>query len=60
VAAGAGVRAGAVVPLMALQDIAPVVAALLGIRFSAPDGVLLPGILAPASASSAEDADASP
>jgi predicted AlkP superfamily pyrophosphatase or phosphodiesterase len=53
VAAGAGVRAGAVVPLMALQDIAPIVAALLGIPFAAPDGVLLPGILAPSRTSAA-------
>jgi predicted AlkP superfamily pyrophosphatase or phosphodiesterase len=47
VAAGAGIRAGAVVPEMRLVDVAPLVAALLGIEFSAPDGVLLPGLLAP-------------
>jgi hypothetical protein len=32
---------------MTLQDVAPVVAGLLGIGFDAPDGVLLPGLLAP-------------
>ena len=43
---GAGVRAGAVVPRMGSVDVAPLVARLLGLRFDAPDGVLLPGLLA--------------
>jgi len=30
---------------MGLQDVAPIVASLLGIPFNAPDGVLYPGIL---------------
>jgi hypothetical protein len=45
VAWGSGVAAGRVVPLMGLVDVAPVVAALLGLDFTAPDGVLRPGIL---------------
>ena len=46
VAAGAGVRRGIEVPALALEQIAPLVAALLGIDFEAPDGVLMPGVLA--------------
>lgn len=42
---GAGFRKGAVVPVMGLEDVAPLVAALLGLRFEAPDGILLPGVL---------------
>lgn len=43
---GAGIKKGAVVPVMGLQDVAPVVAKLLGLSFDAPDGVLYPGIVA--------------
>jgi predicted AlkP superfamily pyrophosphatase or phosphodiesterase len=46
VAWGSGVADGRVVPIMGLVDVAPVVAALLGVEFGAPDGVLRPGILA--------------
>ena len=46
VAKGAGIRAGAVVPEMSLTAIAPLVAELLGLEFEAPDGILLPGLLA--------------
>ena len=46
IAKGAGIRAGAVAPLMSLTAIAPLVAELLGLDFHAPDGVLLPGLLA--------------
>lgn len=45
VASGAGVRAGAVVPLFPLQHIAPFIAALLDLDFPAADGVLFPGLL---------------
>ncbi|HET9982607.1 MAG TPA: hypothetical protein VFQ38_03435, partial [Longimicrobiales bacterium] len=45
-AAGAGVRAGAVAPLLPLTAVAPIAAALLGLDFDAPDGVLYPGLLA--------------
>lgn len=45
VAWGAGVARGGVVQGMGLVDVAPVVAALLGLDFEAPDGVLRPGIL---------------
>lgn len=45
IAWGAGVSSGRVIPLMGLEDVAPVVAALLGLDFHAPDGVLRPGIL---------------
>lgn len=45
VASGAGLRKGTVAPRMMLEDIAPIVAAVLGIPFDAPDGVLFPGLL---------------
>jgi hypothetical protein len=45
VAWGAGVRAGVVVEQLNLEDVAPTVAALLGLDFAAPDGSLHPGIL---------------
>lgn len=45
VAAGAGVRRGAAAPRMPLQNVAPLVARLLGLEFVAPDGVLFPGLL---------------
>jgi hypothetical protein len=44
-AKGAGIRAGAVAPLLPLTAIAPLVAELLGLDFDAPDGVLYPGLL---------------
>lgn len=46
VAAGAGLRQGVEVPELALEQIAPLLAALLGIKFDAPDGMLVPGLLA--------------
>lgn len=45
VAKGAGIRAGAVAPMLSLTSIAPIVAELLGLEFEAPDGVLIPGLL---------------
>lgn len=45
VAAGAGVRAGTVVPLLPLENVAPFVAALLGITLPACDGMLFPGLI---------------
>lgn len=45
VAAGAGIRAGASAPVLPLTSLAPPVAALLGIRFDAPDGHAYPGFL---------------
>lgn len=45
VAHGAGIRHGARVPLLPVQAVAPLVAALLGIPFHAPDAVLPPGLL---------------
>jgi hypothetical protein len=45
VAAGAGIRAGAAAPLMRLQDIAPLVAALLNVELEAADGMLHVGLL---------------
>lgn len=45
VAWGAGVQAGARVPLMGMEDIAPVVVELLGLEMETPDGVLLPGLV---------------
>lgn len=46
VAAGAGIRPGAVAPLLPLTGIAPLVAALLDLDFDAPDGMPYPGLLA--------------
>lgn len=46
VAFGPAIRKGAVVPSMALQDVAPLIARLLGIEFTAPDGVAPLGVLA--------------
>jgi hypothetical protein len=45
VTSGAGVRGGAVIPLLPLEHIAPFVAALLGIDLPDIDGTLLPGLL---------------
>lgn len=45
VASGAGFEKGVEIPVMELTDIAPIVAALLGIGFEAGDGVLYPGVL---------------
>lgn len=45
---GAGFRPGAVAPLLGQEDVAPLVAALLGLPFAAPDGILHPGLLQPA------------
>ena len=45
VADGAGIRAGAMVPVLPLPCIAPLVAELLGLDFDAPDGVLYPGMV---------------
>ncbi|HET7706844.1 MAG TPA: ectonucleotide pyrophosphatase/phosphodiesterase [Thermoanaerobaculia bacterium] len=45
IARGAGIRAGASVPMLPLTCIAPLVAELLGLDFDAPDGVVYPGLL---------------
>lgn len=45
IAYGVGIRKGAVIPLMGTQDIAPIIARLLDIDFSCPDGVLYPGLI---------------
>lgn len=45
VAWGAGIRPGAVAMGLGLEDVAPLVAALLGIAFHAPDGILPAGLL---------------
>lgn len=42
---GLGFRKGAVIPVMKLEDIAPLVARLLNLDFKAPDGILYPGVL---------------
>ncbi|OOQ57785.1 alkaline phosphatase family protein [Mucilaginibacter pedocola] len=46
IASGAGVKKGVSMPLIGLEDIAPLAAKLLGVKFNAPDGVLYPGMLA--------------
>lgn len=43
---GAGFRSGAVADLLGMEQIAPLVARLLGLDFHAPDGVAPPGLLA--------------
>lgn len=45
VAKGAGIRAGASIPMLPLTCIAPLVAELLGLDFDAPDGIVYPGLL---------------
>lgn len=45
VAAGAGLRRGAVVPMLPIEHVAPLIAALLRLDTPAMDGVLLPGVL---------------
>lgn len=42
---GPGFKKGVVIPVMGLQDMAPIVASLLGLSFEAPDGILYPGLL---------------
>jgi predicted AlkP superfamily phosphohydrolase/phosphomutase len=46
IAVGAGISAHKNIAGMGIKDVAPVVAKLLGLSFKAPDGVLIPGILA--------------
>jgi predicted AlkP superfamily pyrophosphatase or phosphodiesterase len=45
IASGAGIKKGTVIPVMGLEDIAPLVARLLGLSLPTADGVLYPGIL---------------
>jgi hypothetical protein len=45
VGAGPGFRPGADAPLLPLECVAPLVAALLGIGFHAPHGIVFPGLL---------------
>ena len=45
IAWGPRFKPNTVVPFMGLEDIAPIVSALLNLDFQAPDGVLYPGIL---------------
>nr|WP_295932151.1 alkaline phosphatase family protein [uncultured Dyadobacter sp.] len=45
VAFGKGIKQGAVIPEMGLQDIAPLIAHLLRIDFPSADGVVYPGML---------------
>jgi predicted AlkP superfamily pyrophosphatase or phosphodiesterase len=42
---GKGIKKGAVIPEMGLQDIAPLIAKLLNIDFPSADGTLYPGLL---------------
>lgn len=42
---GAGVRPGAVAPLVGMEDVAPTVAYLLGLDLGAPDGTALQGLV---------------
>jgi hypothetical protein len=46
IATGAGIGKHKNIPFMGIKDIAPVIAKLLGLKFKAPDGVLIPGIVA--------------
>jgi len=45
IASGAGIKKGVVIPLMGLEDIAPLVAKLLGLDLPTAEGMLYPGIL---------------
>lgn len=42
---GPGLRHGYVIDQMSVKDIAPLIAALMGIEFRTPDGVLVPGLV---------------
>jgi hypothetical protein len=42
---GAGFKSKTTIPIMGLEDIAPIVSELLDLDFESPDGVLYPGIL---------------
>jgi hypothetical protein len=45
IAFGAGINRGVVIHEMGTQDVAPIIAKLLGLDFKCPDGILWPGIL---------------
>ncbi len=45
IAAGAGIGKGKTINELCVTDIAPLIAALLGISFTCPDGKLVPGII---------------
>lgn len=45
IAAGGNIQKGKIITQMGLEDIAPLVARLLNLKFDAPDGILYPGIL---------------
>lgn len=45
IAFGAGIEKQRRVGIMGVKDIAPLVTALLGLSFTSPDGVLIPGVL---------------
>lgn len=45
IAWGAGIYKGVVIPEMGTQDVAPLVARLLGLDFPCPDGILYPGLI---------------
>lgn len=47
IAWGTGIQKGIVIPKMQMMDIAPLVAALLGLDFPVPDGILWPGLIQP-------------
>jgi hypothetical protein len=44
---GAGIRSGTMIPTISLEDIAPLIAELLGLEFQAPDGAVPRGLLDP-------------
>lgn len=46
IASGAGIRPGASIGKMGIQDVTPLISELLNLNLNAPDGVLIPGILA--------------
>lgn len=45
IAAGAGISKGSEIREMGIQDVAPLISELLGLKFKSPDGVLIPGII---------------
>ena len=45
IGSGAGFKKGVVIPVMGLEDIAPIVTALLGLPFPSADGILFKGVL---------------
>ena len=45
IGSGVGFQKARVIPVMGLEDITPLISALLDLSFQAPDGIIYPGLL---------------